>query len=137
MAVSLSTQGSSSWGGAIVIYDDATPRPTRIGGGTGTSRYETLQWGATASDLYASSGSYGYDLYAFSVDASGIALRDTYRNAFSTYGTGLRFDAGTGLLYAEDGRVVDPETGLLAGTFPSRATTGAWCRIRRSAPRSS
>jgi hypothetical protein len=119
LAVSLSTQGSSTSGGGIVIYDDATPRPTQIGGGTGSwYRYDSLEWGTTASDLYASTASYGSDLYAFSVDASGIVLRNTYRSAFSTYNIGMRFDAGTGLLYAEDGRVVDPETGLLAGTFP-------------------
>jgi hypothetical protein len=50
----------------------------------------------------------------FSVDASGVVLHDTYRSAFSTYGLAIRFDPGTGLLYADDGRVIDPATGRAA-----------------------
>lgn len=133
LAVSLATQGSSSWSGGIVIYDDATPRRTQVGGTASLYPYESLQWGTTASDLYASRAGYGYDLYTFSVDASGIVLRNTYRNAFSSYG--IRFDGGTGLLYAEDGRVVDPETGLLAGTFP--VSSGYYYSARRVVPDSS
>jgi hypothetical protein len=119
LAVSLFATGSTSASGGMVIYDDATPRPTQAGGATGSwYRFDSLQWGTTASDLYASSASYGYDLYTFSVDASGVVLHDTYRSAFSTYGLAIRFDPGTGLLYADDGRVIDPATGLLAGTYP-------------------
>lgn len=133
LAISLFTAGSTSASGGMVIYDDAAPRPTQGGGPTGSYyRFDSLQWGAAASELYASSASYGYDLYAFSVDESGVVLRDTYRNAFSTYGVATRFDRGTGLLYAEDGRVIDPATGLLAGTYPVSGQYG-----RRMVPDSS
>lgn len=114
VAVSLATSSISSASGGIVVFDDGTPRPTR-GGSTGWYAYGSLQWGATASELYAVNSSYGYDLYAFAVDASGAVLQNTYRNAFSS-GVEFRFDAG--LVYGDDGRVVDPATGLLVGTYP-------------------
>lgn len=119
-AVSLFYAGSTtSGGGGLVVYDDGIPRPVRAAGSPASyNRFDSLQWGGTAGELYATGASYGYDLYAFAVDASGVVLADTYRSSFSTAPATIRFDAGTRLVYAEDGRAVDPATGLLAGTFP-------------------
>ncbi len=116
VAVSLSTAGSYSHSGGLVVYDDGTPRRTTVS--NTYNLYGSLQWGTTASELYAATSGYGYDLYALAVDQTGIVLGNTYRNAFSTYGVAIRFDPGTGLVYCEDGRAVDPTTGLLTGTYP-------------------
>jgi hypothetical protein len=132
VAVSLAAASSTSYGGGLVIFDDGTERPTRAT--LSSNRFESLQWNTTGSALYASSGSYGYDLYTFLVDASGVVVEDDYRNAFSTSGMAIRFDPGTGLVYAEDGRAVDPATGLLAGTYP---VTGYYSYGRRMVPDSS
>jgi hypothetical protein len=152
LAVALATSGSTSASGGMVVFDDGTPRPTRAASTASWWPYGSLQWGATASELYAGISSYGNALYAFAVDASGVVVRDTYANAFS-YGVEFRFDAGTGLVYGDDGRVVDPATGLLAGTYsvtslPSRrvapdaslgsaffvSTQRSACTISRTSP---
>ncbi len=114
IAVSLVTTGSSASGG-IAVFDDATRRPTRAASPVSWYAYDSLQWGATASALYATTSGYDYDLYTFGVDASGVVRQDTY--ALSTYAVGIRFDAGTGLVYLDDGRVADPATGLVTGTY--------------------
>jgi hypothetical protein len=117
VAVARTASGGTGNGG-IVVYDDAAPRPTQAGGASTYYPYVSLQWGATASALYATSSGSGYDLNAFSVDASGIVLQSTWRNAFSNSGLVIRFDPGTGLVYGEDGHAVDPANGLLDGTYP-------------------
>ncbi len=133
IAVSLVTTGSSSYSGGLVVYDDGTPRPTRAASALSSYPYDSLQWGTAASALYAVNPTYYYDLYTFQVDASGVVLQNTYRNAFSTTG-GIRFDAGNGLVYGDDGRVVDPATGSLVGTYPSSST---YAYQRRVVPDSS
>lgn len=117
LAVSLFTSGSLSASGGLVVFDDGTPRPTKAGSTGSWYPYSSLQWGTTASELYAANSSYGYDLYEFAVDATGVVLRDTYRDAFSS-SVQFRFDAGTCLVYGDDGRVVDPATGSQIGTYP-------------------
>ena len=137
MAVSLST-GSYYSSGGIVVFDDGTPRPNRSGT-TSSYPYGSLQWGANPSVLYATSSSYAYDLQTFDVDATGLVAGSTYRNAFSS-SVVIRFDPGTGLVYGEDGRAVDPATGQLAGTFPAGGTYSYYRRMvrtRRSGPPSS
>jgi len=121
-AVTLGTPGSSpSALGGITIFDDATPRPTIAKGfgpgGGGGVLYDSLQWGADASTLLAANNEdSGDDFYTLTVDPSGVTLKQDFP---STLGGARRihFDRASDLVYADDGFVVDPATGLHAGIF--------------------
>ena len=105
--------------GGIVIYDDATARPTKVPGFGPTSHvYDSLQWGSDATVLYAANGeTSGFDFYTLSVNASGAVLDNDYFGEFTQFGIRIHFDPGTKLVYSDDGIVIDPSTGLQVGNF--------------------
>jgi hypothetical protein len=114
-----------AWGG-ITIFDDATARPTAASSESGANAYDYIQWGADATALYAADDEVaGYDFYALTVNSSGVALSNSYPGVFGnteTYGPlsgRIHFDAGTKLIYADDGFVIDPSTGQAVGSFPA------------------
>ncbi|MCU1241416.1 MAG: hypothetical protein JWO71_2142, partial [Candidatus Acidoferrum typicum] len=107
----------------ISIFDDATMRPTIAKGfgpgGGGSVLYDSLQWGSDATTLYAANNEdTGFDFYALSVNSTGVVLASDYPNTFSSFGNEIHFDAGTKLIYSDDGHVVNPSTGASLGTFP-------------------
>jgi hypothetical protein len=116
-AVSRGIRGSSpSALGGIVIFDDATPRPViaKGFGQGGAVIYDSLQWGANATSLFAADlESSGADFFTLAVDANGISLAQDIQSI----GSGrLHRDPGTNLIYGENGRVLD-QTGSAAGVF--------------------
>jgi hypothetical protein len=116
-AVSLGSFGvSPSAQGGITIFDDATARATTAKGGA--SLYDSLQWGADATALFAAnSESTGFDFYTLSVTSSGVALSHDSSSVFSSFSNRIHFDSGTKLVYANDGHIVNPTTGTSVGTF--------------------
>jgi IPT/TIG domain len=110
---------SPSAQGGIIIFDDANARPTKAPGFGGTGHlFDSLQWGSDATALFAANyEDTGFDFYTLSVTPSGVVLVKDYPNTFSSFSNRIHFDAGTKLVYAEDGHVVDPSTGLPAGNF--------------------
>jgi trimeric autotransporter adhesin len=120
IAVSLAAAGVSPPSiGGVVIFDGATARPTRAPGFSGTGHsFDSLQWGADATALYAANGSdTGFDFYTLAVNADGVSLTHDYGGAFSSFANRIHFDPVTGLVYSDDGHAVDPATGLPAGTY--------------------
>jgi hypothetical protein len=120
-AVTLGSTGSSPEAlGGVVIYDDATPRPTMAPGfGTyGGSLYDSLQWGSDDSVLYANNNEdSAFDFFVLDVNSQGVTPRQDYPNAFTKYYIRIHYDLGTQLVYGDDGSVVTPSTGLPAGVF--------------------
>jgi hypothetical protein len=115
-----STQVSPQAEGGIVIYDDATARPTVAPGfGTyGGSLFDSLQWGSDDTILYASNNEDGaFDFYTLTVNTTGVVLDQDYPYDFPGYNFRIHYDPGTQLLYGDGGSVVVPSTGLTAGTF--------------------
>lgn len=121
--VSLGAGGTPAAIGGLVIYDDSTPRPTIANGfgpGGGDALYSSVQWGADSSSVYAENNeSTGFDFYTLNVNSSGITLAKDYGGVFNAnpFGGRIHFDAGTGLLYADSGQVINPSDGTLAGLF--------------------
>lgn len=102
--------------GGIVIYDDATARPTVAPGGNGL--LDTIQWGSDSTALYAGNNeTTGFDFCTLAVNASGVTLTKDYGGAFSQFYFQIHYDRGTKLVYSDDGHVIDPATGLPAGVF--------------------
>jgi hypothetical protein len=104
--------------GGIVIFDDATPRATTAPGwSSSTDLFDSLQWGAGATSLYAANyESTAYDFYTLTVNASGVTLANDFQNAFSLPAR-IHYDAGKNLIYSDDGHIINPATGASAGTF--------------------
>lgn len=104
--------------GGIVIYDDATPRPTTVGGFLYGHIFDSLQWGGDATALYAvNNETSGLDFYTVSVSPTGAVLDNDYFGEFTQFGIRIHFDGGTKLVYSDDGLVVDPATGVQVGNF--------------------
>jgi hypothetical protein len=113
--------------GGLAIFDDAVMRPTTVCSGWGECQsggtlpgglFDSLQWGADATTLYAANGEdTGFDFYVFSVSSSGVTETKDYPSSFSTFGIRIHYDRGTQLVYSDDGHVIDPSTGLPAGVF--------------------
>ncbi len=120
VAVLLSDPGSGGFSSrGVTIYDDATPRPA--GPGSSTYSLTALEWGADETTLYGNQGEYGtWGLDVMGVDRSGVTLATVYPYEFSEVRANqqrVHFDVTTGYLYGDDGRVVDPATGNLVGTY--------------------
>jgi hypothetical protein len=119
-AVTLGNTGVSPVAeGGITIFDDATARPTTAPGFGGTGNlFDSLQWGPNASALYAADNEdTAFAFYSLTVNSSGVTLNGTFKNTFSNFGNRIHFDAGTNLIYADDGHVVNPATGAPVGNF--------------------
>jgi len=104
--------------GGITIYDDSTPRPiSALGWGPTGNLYDSLQWGANATELYAASTEGNADFYTLDVNSSGVVLEQDYPGVFwNPYG--IHYDSANGLIYSDDGfHVISPSTGLPVGIF--------------------
>ncbi|HKS29654.1 MAG TPA: Calx-beta domain-containing protein [Pyrinomonadaceae bacterium] len=97
-------------GGPLVIYDNDVQRPTASPG----VQFSFITSSSSASTLYGFA-SFGADgLQKVSLDAGGVTSVAQVGNIGTSNGD-LFFDDG--LIYMNDGRVVDPSTGTLKGTF--------------------
>jgi len=119
-AVSLAVSSSSPIAqGGITIFDDGTSRPTTAPGfGPTAHLFDTLQWGSDATALLgANYEDDGFDFYTLSVNSIGVTLVNDYLHTFASFNNRIHFDAGSKLIYSNDGKIVDPATGLSVGTF--------------------
>jgi len=97
----------------VAIYDNGAQRPNT--GGFFPS-VGPIEFGANPSILYGfNSFSTGFDVVKYNVDANGVTQAASYGALLLGFGNGFEFS--NGLLYSSQGRVVDPETGTVAGTF--------------------
>lgn len=106
--------------GGITIFDDSTPRPVTAPGVIGDAlgkTYDSLQWGADATELYASNMESTNDFFILSVSSSGVVLSQDIENMF-WWPAKIHYDSGNGLVYADDGsHSVNPSVALPAGIF--------------------
>ena len=113
-AVSLgSSTATRTAQGGVVIFDDAVAR-TNIAPGFAASAhlFDSLQWGADATALYASNTeTNSFDFYTISVNPSGATFGKDYPLSFSNYGARIHFDRGNGLVYSDTGQTINPLTG--------------------------
>ena len=115
-AVTLGVMGISPSASGVEIFDDSTMRPTVVPAGGGI--FDSLQWGADDTTLYAAnSEDTGFDFYTLAVNAMGVSLSRDYPSVFDSFGNKIHFDNGTGLVYADDGQVIDPSDGIPVGIF--------------------
>jgi len=99
----------------VAVFDDATQRTNRP-----FTAASSLQWGPGNTTLLGAD-SFGTDLLVMAVDVNGVtALHDFFSFTFSNR---VRFNAVTGFAYGTDGRVADPATGTVVGSFAVGTTS--------------
>jgi hypothetical protein len=100
---------SSFFTQGVVVFDDAVARTNRAG-----TSASSIQWGVGNTTLLGADN-FGSDLLVMPVDANGVtALHDFFPFVSSTR---IRFNPATGFVYGNDGRVVDPATGIVLGSY--------------------
>lgn len=103
-------------GGGVVIFDGAVARAQTVG----ANGFDSIQWGATDTVLYvANNSNTGFDFYRVDVDSNGATLDQAYRGVFWDFEQQIHYSAATGLVYGDDGTIVDPATGAPVGLFPA------------------
>jgi hypothetical protein len=108
-----SSNATESAQGGVVIFDDAVARATTVPGYSASGHsFDSLQWGADATALYASNTeTSGFDFYTMSVNSSGVTFNNDYPLSFGNYGARIHFDRGNGLIYSDTGQTINPLTG--------------------------
>lgn len=119
-AVTLANFDISPSAAGVLIYDGSTPRPDELlenlppyFGDPSSS----VQWNGSASTLYAIDQY--QDFMVFNVSSAGVTVNKFYNNLFSTDFPRIHYDAGTGLIYTDDGQVIQPSNATIIGNFGS------------------
>jgi len=120
-AVSLGSPNSSPIGeGGVTIFDNGIARSSRANGYGGSfgGDYISLQWGKDTSTLF---GADITDLHSLSVNSSGVTPGSDYSlgSYHLTSDLHIRYDPGTGYLYNDDGKVIDPANGNILASLGS------------------
>jgi hypothetical protein len=101
--------------GGMVIYDDATLRPTTAE--KNGDAYNSLQWGSDATIYANNSEISNFDLFVLTVSSTGVVQTQDYPNEFSNFYVKIHYDSGTNLIYTDDGYVIQPSNGQHVGAF--------------------
>src|SRR6185437_14930136 len=118
-AVVLGSNGRGPNEGPVLIFDNGIQRPTTVPGWGIGNEYDGLQWGSSASTLYAYANNSLLTIYTLAVNSSGVMLASTDPNTFTSSYSRVHFDAATGFIYIDTGQVVNPTTYAQVGTFPA------------------
>ncbi len=115
--------------GGVLIYDDGNARPNPLCGFIQIGcrppaadpfggLYDSIQWNADASMLFAmNTEDTGFDFYTVPVSAAGFGTVVDYSGVGDGFGGSIHFDATTGYVYEDYGRVINPANGSIVGTF--------------------
>lgn len=115
-AVTIGGSGFPAARGGLAIFDDATPRPTRAPGNS--NFFDTVQWGADTSTLVAATNSTtGFDFFTLAAAATGVTVSHDFPGTFTSATRRIHFDPVKKLVYADNGQIIDPATGLATGRF--------------------
>ncbi|MGO9404293.1 MAG: hypothetical protein ACLPVW_12585 [Terriglobales bacterium] len=101
--------------GGMAIYDDATQRPNIAH--TSGPLYDSLQWGSDTAIYAINSEVSSFDFYVLKVNSSGVTQSKDYQNEFAEFYVRMHYDSGTGLVYTDDGYVINPANGKQVGAF--------------------
>jgi hypothetical protein len=136
--------------GGLLIYDDDRARPDRLcgfneigcTGGGEAELFDSIQWNAAGSAMYmGNTEDSGSDFYVSAVTASGIQPPTDYSGDLGGFVPAIHYDATTGYVYVDNGRILNPADGSLVGTFaasgsvlPDGAAGLAYVLSRSSGP---
>ncbi|MGB7923645.1 MAG: FG-GAP-like repeat-containing protein [Pyrinomonadaceae bacterium] len=113
VAISRRNQGFSPKHEGVAIYDNGVQRSGTTPTHTGSN---AIEFSASASMLYGycnESSEFGFR--RMNVSGTGVAVASNAQNLISGYNVDIKFDDG--LIYSTTGRVINPQTNGLVGTF--------------------
>lgn len=111
IAISLEDSGFNHEG--VAVYDDATQRPNKP---PLTPPNDVIEFGANASTLFGmNSLTTEFGLRRLTIDANGVSVAASRQNLLGGNEADMQF--ANGLLYGSNGKVVDPQTLTLVGSF--------------------
>jgi hypothetical protein len=120
VAISRRNTGCSPRHEGVAIYDDGVPRSVSTPGHTGSNVIEPSD---SPSILYGyNNETTEFGFRVMSVNNSGVQVTSVREGLLSGFGVDIRFD--NGLVYATSGRVINPSTLTLVGTY---AASGPVC----------
>jgi hypothetical protein len=114
---------------AVLVYDDATPRPTSVPWATGSVSVVSpdLAWGDDATRLFGREVDSGAAVDYMSVDASGVTATLSHGQPTYLGSRGITYDRATRMLYLTNGtagvQIVDPATDQWAGLIDAEGLT--------------
>ncbi|HEX8652530.1 MAG TPA: FG-GAP-like repeat-containing protein [Pyrinomonadaceae bacterium] len=113
VAISRRNQGFSPRHEGVAIYDNGVMRPNTTPTHTGSN---AIEFSASASTLYGYNNETSeFGLRKMAVNSSGVSVSNTTQNLITGYNVDIKFS--NGLIYTTSGRVINPETRALVGTF--------------------
>lgn len=101
----------------VTIYDDAVARPMVFGATGHGQQANSLAWGSSSSTLYAYEP-FMFDLFTVAVSPSGLSQSGEIDGIPLDFQ--IQFNAG--LIYADNGVIVDPSSGAIKGNFLTTGT---------------
>jgi hypothetical protein len=121
-AVTIGGNGAPAARGGLAIFDDVTERPTAA---PGINFFDTVQWGADASTLFAATNSTtSFDFFTLAVNAAGVTLTHDFPGTFTSSAKRIHFEPSKNLVYADNGQIINPATGAVTGSFLITSTFG-------------
>ena len=113
VAISRRNEGFSPGHEGVVIFDGGIQRPTTTPGHTGSN---VIEFSADPSVLYGyNNETTDFGFRTMTIDAGGIQVTGSVSNLISGFGSDIEFTDS--LIYATTGRVIDPQSGTLMGTY--------------------
>lgn len=114
--------------GGIFLYNDTAARPQSVAGyGYGPDPIDSLLWNPNGQSLYGIDTEAGTNaLSIMSVSSAGVQLQTQIAATGSNLGNNLHFDSTTGYIYTDSGKVIDPATNAIVGSFPLNAVQGGF-----------
>ena len=114
IAVSRKYLGVSPQHAGVAIYDNGVSRPLQTATHTGSN---VIEFSSSPSILYGyNNETTEFGFRTMSVNASGVATTNVQGNLFSGFSADIQFEGGR--IYSTSGRVIDPVSRTLLGTFP-------------------
>jgi len=127
VAVSRRNVGFSPRHEGVAIYANGAQLPVTTPGHTGSN---VIEFSNTSGTLYGyNNESSEFGFRRMSANENGVSVSDVTANLISGFGVDIEFEGG--LIYATSGRVIDPETLTLVGTYPASGLVEPDSRIGR------
>ncbi|MDX6384781.1 MAG: hypothetical protein QOK48_2354 [Blastocatellia bacterium] len=115
IAVSRMYKSGSPRHAGVGVYDNGVRRATTTATLSGSNVIESSASAATLYGYNNESSEFGFR--KMSISNSGVAVVSTTQGVISGFGVDISY--ANGLVYSTNGRVINPETATLLGSFPS------------------